>query len=116
VAKPLTLISTWDGDEISIRRTYRHLVVARNLLRDKTAAQFEKAVREAISLPITGQGLWLAIQFGERDRLLERAGQQGLILTAGYHNRALLCPPVNLSERDIHDGVAILKRVIDELS
>ena len=63
VSKPLTLISTWDGDEISIRRTYRHLIVARECLVKGTALKFHNACREVISLPMSGQGLWQAIEF-----------------------------------------------------
>ncbi len=105
VAKPLTLISTWDGDEISMRRNYRHLVVAREALNNKTAQYFEN---ECQKLGCVGKGFWQVLDFKQPEKL----AQAGLLLGQGFDHKLILSPPVNSSQEQIDQGLAILRRCL----
>jgi succinylglutamate-semialdehyde dehydrogenase len=87
--KPLTLISTWDGDEISMRRNYRHLVVARDILKTKNALYFES---ECQKLGCTGKGFW---------QVLDHQGK-----------KLFLTPPINITREEIEVRLAHLKKVL----
>ncbi|MES2504382.1 MAG: aldehyde dehydrogenase family protein [Myxococcota bacterium] len=114
VAKPLTLISTWDGDEISMRRAYRHLIVAHEKLQNSLANKFESAISK-LGSAFTGKGLWYSWdlpspEHAQKARLeLEQAG---LLLAKGFGSKLILCPPVTLNEQDLTRGLEILERYL----
>jgi succinylglutamic semialdehyde dehydrogenase len=116
VGKPLTLISTWDGDELSMIRTRAHLIEARALLEERRPERFEKALNEAkLKVPHVGRGLHQALVFesvGAADEVRARLKDNGLRVGAGLPGRLVLSPPVSLSDDECAKGLEILKATI----
>ena len=79
VSKPLTLISTWDGDEISMRRNYRHILVALESLKNQTALYFEAECKKRGS---SGKGFWQVLK------------------------GVMICPPINITREQIDAGLS----------
>jgi succinylglutamic semialdehyde dehydrogenase len=120
VSTPLQLISTWDGDEISIVRTRHHLLEAREALRHKRGERFAGALEEALHgrVPLRGRGLLWALDLEDEGRaqgLIERGKEQGLRLTRGLGARVMVVPPVNLGDAEIEEGIGRLKRALEGL-
>ncbi|MCW5807248.1 MAG: aldehyde dehydrogenase family protein [Deltaproteobacteria bacterium] len=69
IGTPLTLVSTWDGDELSLVRQHHYLRAARRLDVEAQAAQLEQALAkicEKESAPMHGLGAYRVIHAGER--------------------------------------------------
>jgi len=118
VAKPLTLISTWDGDEISLLRTRHHLEAAWKNKDTDRASSFEEAARAAVggAAQVNGRGLYLSLDLDDepaRDALIERARERGLLLGRGWGARALVVPPIDVSEEERGRGLARLKEALE---
>jgi 4-aminobutyrate aminotransferase-like enzyme len=118
VDKPLTLISTWDGDEISIQRAHHHLLEARNLLHHSRGAAFARAVDDA-KLPGTrhGGGLWQVVDLGDEgraDAIRKGALRRGLQIGKGLPGRLVLSPPLCIKDSDIHAGLQRLQQALGE--
>ena len=116
VAKPLTLISTWDGDEISMLRAQHHLLAARSLLTEHRGKAFQRAV-EGLSVrgERHGGGLWQVLQLGDEAKatsVRERALAAGLRLGRGLPGRVVLAPPVCVDDDETQRGLAILAKVL----
>jgi 4-aminobutyrate aminotransferase-like enzyme len=105
VAKPLTLISTWDGDEISIRRTYRHLLMARETLAKGMRESFDRLLA---GLPVNGIGMWRSIDAD----IVESARERGLILAHGFEGCTMITPHLASTNDELQRGVAILKELL----
>ena len=120
IDKPLTLISTWDGDEISIQRTHHHLLEARNLLHRGRGAVFARAVDEA-KLPGKrhGGGLWQVLDVGDEARaeaIRKHALRRGLRVGKGLPGRIVLGPPVCVADEEIVAGLQRLQQAVREAS
>lgn len=120
VPTPLTLISTWDGDEISMVRTRYHLLEAIQGLRARRAQAFEEALLDAVDgrALAFGRGLYwgLDVESEERaQRLLEQAREQNLRLTRGLPGRVMVVPPVNIGDRELEDGMKRLRLALEAL-
>ena len=125
VSKPLTLISTWDGDEISMRRTYRHLVEAKKHLERGVAKKFEGAFRHPAldagsstgpriksGVTGTGLGLWRAFDLGSPEKAhaaQSKLKEAGLLLSKGFGGKLIACPPICVTDSELERGVEILK-------
>jgi 4-aminobutyrate aminotransferase-like enzyme len=119
VGKPLTLISTWDGDEISIVRAHHHLLEARSLLKAGRGVAFASALDEA-RLPGKrhGGGLWQVLDLGDElraDAARKAALRRGLHLGKGMPGRIVLAPPLSVSESEVEQGVARLDQALREV-
>jgi hypothetical protein len=81
VPNPLTLVSTWDGDELSLIQMHHQLRAARELDVAAGIAALDAAlmhVRDA-GMPIHGAGLYRVIETGERaDRLASGLIERGV--------------------------------------
>lgn len=119
VAKPLTLISTWDGDELSIVRARHHLIEAKRLLPEGRARAFEARVRAAeLGAKVRGRGLALAIDVGTEERaeaLLAAALELGLKLHRGLPGVVMLLPPVTVSDDEIEAGLERLQCALEAI-
>ncbi len=119
VGKPLTLISTWDGDELSILRTYHHVLEARALLKDGRGAAFHRRLDE-LRLPgrRLGAGLWQVLDLGDvlkADALKKGAFRRGLRLGRGLPGRVVLAPPLCVSDDEVQAGLARLEQAVREV-
>jgi acetylornithine/succinyldiaminopimelate/putrescine aminotransferase len=119
VNKPHTLISTWDGDEISILRTRHHLLEARALLKEGRGAAFSRRLDEA-RLPARrlGTGLWQVIDFADEmraDAVRKGALRRGLRLGKGLPGRVVIAPPLSVSEDEMAGGIARLELALREV-
>ena len=118
VPKPLTLISTWDGDEISMLRARHHLTEARHLLKAGRGAAFSRLLDEA-HLPgrRLGAGLWQVIELGDEmkaDAVRKAALRRGLRLGRGLPGRIVLAPPLCADDAEMQTGIQRLEQAMRE--
>jgi 4-aminobutyrate aminotransferase-like enzyme/GNAT superfamily N-acetyltransferase len=112
VGKPLMLISTWDGDEVSVARTHEHLRRAWQLDLGPAIEALDEVVSEAAeSLAGTagGQGLYRTIEVKDAariDALLEMASGQGLRLRRGLPNVIVFAPALDVAPEALSGPVA----------
>jgi len=110
VAKPLTLISTWDGDEISILRNYRHMLLARESLKAGLAKQFDEVLaQQGISKHLAGLGLWRS---AKTPNLAAEAQKRGLLLANGFDGRTMITPHLGSTKAELERGVEILRSLL----
>jgi 4-aminobutyrate aminotransferase-like enzyme len=119
VGKPLTLISTWDGDEISMLRAHHHLLEARHLLKESRGAAFQRALDDK-KLPgkRLGAGLWQVLDVGDElkaDAVRKAALRRGVRLGKGFPGRVLLVPPLCVNDAEIVSGIARVEQAIREV-
>lgn len=96
VSKPLTLISTWDGDDISMLRSYYKLLYAANL-NHKT--DFCTMLKNSLSsYKIDGMGKWVSIKLNDEKiaKVIKHAYENKILLAKGFDNRLMICPPLDL--------------------
>lgn len=119
VDKPLTLISTWDGDEISMRRNYHHILMAMRQISSSQTTYFSQMLQSLQNkIPLRGDGFWQVMSLRDektRNHIYDRCYEQGLLLRKGLPNTAVICPPINISKEAIDKGVEILSKVISEV-
>ena len=72
VAKPFTLVSTWDGDELSLIQAHHQLREARRVDVRSAAEAWTSALRHA-PYPARGLGLYRVLHTGEDTDRVERA-------------------------------------------
>lgn len=120
VAKPLTLISTWDGDEICARRTTQHLIAAKDALSDGAPARFAAAVADfGFAAAHNGAGLWHVFDLGDEAKaakVIDVALERGLRLGRGLPGRVVVCPPLDVTAGDTERGLSILADVLEQLA
>ena len=119
VSKPLQLISTWDGDEISIVRTHHHLLEARHLLKDGRGAAFHRLLDD-VKLPgrRKGAGLWQVLDVGDEmkaDAVRKGALRRGLRLGRGLPGHVVLAPPLGVTDNEMKSGIARLEQAVREV-
>ncbi len=119
VGKPLQLISTWDGDEISIVRTHHHLLEARRLLKDSRGAAFHRMVDE-VRLPgrRKGAGLWQVLDVEDElkaDAVRKAAFRRGLRLKKGLPGHIVMAPAVCASDDEMKLGLSRLEQAVREV-
>ncbi|MFO0749908.1 MAG: aldehyde dehydrogenase family protein [Myxococcota bacterium] len=109
VPEKLTLISTWDGDELSLTRLVWELRAARNL----PLAVRAEALRKALA-PLgeaQGEGLFLTIEHPQAESLQRRLIERGVRL--GLEERQLrVCPPLNITPEDIQRLATAVREVL----
>lgn len=112
VGTPLQLISTWDGDELSMIRTHEHLRAAHRLQLDPAIDALDDLVNEAADrfalARVGGLGLYRTLSFGEAaraDAVRERARASGLLLGRGLPDTLLLVPPLDISPAAIRGPI-----------
>lgn len=126
VPKPLTLISTWDGDEISIIRARHHLLEARALLSSQKAAAFAEqftlmtatTARHTVNRsPVhhLGAGLWQVLDVGSEERaasLRKYSASLGLHVGRGLSGRIIVAPPICVSDEHMQLGLERLGKAL----
>jgi 4-aminobutyrate aminotransferase-like enzyme len=105
VAKPLAMVSTWDGDELSLVREHHQLRAARTRDLSKAAAAWDLALQPAIDagMRVRGRGLYRVIAAGARgDELHAALLAEGVDLQKfpGGHLAAIPCLDSALSDAE----------------
>lgn len=109
VPEGLVLISTWDGDELSLLRLTWELRAARSLPIAATSAAL-RAQLERLG-PVTGEGLYLAVRTPQAGRLLRDMAARDIFFEQTAQGALLCAPPLNLTQ----DDIAVLAAAIDAL-
>ena len=98
VATPLAMVSTWDGDELSLVREHHQLRAARRLDLDEAVAALESAmsVVAKAGLSSAGAGLLRVVHAGDRAvDLAEALGERGLAPRAYPGGYLAFVPPLD---------------------
>ena len=102
VEKPLTLVSTWDGDELSLMQAHHQLRAARRV--DVAAAS--AALDEALSktdLPSRGLGAYRVIDAGDRAEAVEAAlAKEGVRARRFANGASAVAPHLDTAVADAH--------------
>lgn len=129
VEKPLTLISTWDGDEISVIRNRYHLLEARRLLPDQRAAKFStmwtgfcdtlKMRRPDLSFQphFAGHGLRHVVDLGSAERaqeLVRCCAAERLRVGCSAAGKVWVAPPINLEPSEMTEGIQRFSRAWEQ--
>jgi acetylornithine/succinyldiaminopimelate/putrescine aminotransferase len=120
IGTPLQLISTWDGDELSLIRTHEHLRAAHRLPLEPSIdalGDIAHEVRDRFELPRAGGlGLYRTLSFDDPARaeaVRERAHAAGLLLGRGLPDTLILAPPLDIGPATIRGPIrtALLEAV-----
>lgn len=104
IAKPLMLISTWDGDELSLIRTHEHLRAAHRLELRPAIHELDDLVHEAAAAigeaaRIGGRGLYRTLSCASADQAeaIERTcAASGLRLGRGLPDTLIFAPALDV--------------------
>ena len=104
VAKPLTLISTWDGDELSATRLLWQLYATRENMLERVQ-QLSTRLDEILSQSFTreqigGKGLYRTVQLPHASLLYEALRGEGVQLQR-LGDRICIAPPITATESDL---------------
>lgn len=109
IKKPLVLISTWDGDELSAIRAHQHLRAARRLRLGEAIDALDELLRDDVQgafpdVRLGGLGLYRTITFPE-PALAEAVDQaclhRGLYLGNGLPDTLVFAPPLTIVPQTI---------------
>lgn len=111
VGKPLTLISTWDGDELCVIRTHEALRAAWRLDMAPAIAALDAAVRAAASRVggcVGGLGLYrtIAVPDALADAFGEALAAEGVHAKRGLPTVWTFCPRLDVAAEEIESEVA----------
>ncbi|MEZ4359975.1 MAG: aldehyde dehydrogenase family protein [Kofleriaceae bacterium] len=101
VPGPLTLVSTWDGDELSLIRQHHHLRAARAFELAPAIAALDRAMARLAErgLPSAGAGLYRVVSAGERaPALVAQLDAAGLRTRALPLGRVVVAPALDQAE------------------
>ncbi|HWM86830.1 MAG TPA: aldehyde dehydrogenase family protein [Kofleriaceae bacterium] len=113
VAEPLTLVSTWDGDELSLVREHHQLRAARqvDVAAASTALDGALAAAARLDMPVLGLGLYRVIDAGERAESLAFDLRRHGVAVRRFPNGCLaLAPPLDRGEA----AATALGRALDQ--
>jgi acetylornithine/succinyldiaminopimelate/putrescine aminotransferase len=112
IDKPVTLISTWDGEEVSLVRTHEHLRAAWRLDLAPAIAALDELLRasaDELGGRIGGLGLYRTWTLPTAElavRLVGAAAEQGLSLRRGRSDTVLFVPPLDVDPAVLRGAVA----------
>jgi acetylornithine/succinyldiaminopimelate/putrescine aminotransferase len=108
VQKPLTLISTWDGDDVSIMRSYYKLIWVSKFKQTNPDNFMLKLKNKFQNYDIQGMGYWAGIKMPQNkiEQIIQASKEEGVLLSQGFDNRLMVCPSLDLGpaeqEKIIH--------------
>ena len=117
VPKPLTMVSTWDGDEISLIRCHHHLRALRLGAHDHACGVFESVVDalRAWGYTVRGSGLYYVIDVGDdADAISARLRSAGLSTRSFSNGTLALVPPFDLTTEDAARALNLLESELKE--
>ncbi len=98
VAKPLTLVSTWDGDELSLIQMHHQLRAARNVDVAAATSALDAALKpaEEAGLTVHGAGLYRVLDAGDRaDAIAARLSAEGVRVRTYPGGRLAIVPSLD---------------------
>ncbi|HET6612919.1 MAG TPA: aldehyde dehydrogenase family protein [Kofleriaceae bacterium] len=119
VSAPLTLVSTWDGDELSLIREHHQLRCAMDLFRTGAIAAGTRALDaiaarfSAAKMPCSGLGLYRVVHAGDRaDATAEALARHHVRAGRVPGGRLILAPPLDGAEA----AAEAMAAALDDLS
>lgn len=116
VEKPLTLISTWDGDELSMARAYHHLLRAADQGLMENIRFFEQRMGALHGkADVVGMGCWHAIRYKDsqkRSFAQEQARKQGVLFGEGFDNALMVCPKPDYNRQQFEHVIRVVEGII----
>jgi acyl-CoA reductase-like NAD-dependent aldehyde dehydrogenase/4-aminobutyrate aminotransferase-like enzyme len=115
IATPLTLVSTWDGDELSLVRQHHQLRAARRLDLSAMIGELDAILKLAgeRGLRSSGLGLYRVLDAGSRGGALAlKLADQGIRVRAYAHGRLAVVPPLDLSSAALGQLAAVLREAL----
>ncbi len=103
VDKPLTLVSTWDGDELSMLRVQHAVRTVRRLSLAQAAVALDGALEpaRAAGFTVRGAGLLRVVEAGEAGaRCVEALKTRRVRVAAWPGGRIGFCPPLDMPPED----------------
>ena len=104
VPNPLTMVSTWDGDELSMIRAQHNLMATRKIHRSKPAKVLDTLASRLSDLGYTtyGQGFYRVIHLEQSPwGVREKLKASGLIARAFPNGTIALIPPLDITEEEM---------------
>ena len=115
VAEPLTMVSTWDGDELSLVREHHQLRAARHIDVARGSSALDKALAPARAAGIVsrGLGLYRVLDAGARAAdLCDGLRRRGVALRRFPTGHVAVVPPLDLAEESAQRLGAALREVL----
>ncbi len=114
VPKPLTLISTWDGDELSAARLLRAMYVARGLDAAERATALDAALERA-GAEAAGAGLYrvLTLEAERADAVAARLAEAGIALHRPTPTALVVAPPLTVTDESLARLAAVLGAALE---
>lgn len=115
VPTPLTMISTWDGDELSAIRVHHQLRAARRLDLSSAIAFLDRALEPLAeaSVAVGGHGLYRVIDAGDRaDAWAQALGDRGIGVRLLPNGRLAVAPPLDLEQAAYERLAAALAEIV----
>jgi 4-aminobutyrate aminotransferase-like enzyme/GNAT superfamily N-acetyltransferase len=113
VATPLTLVSTWDGDELSLVQMHHQLRAARSIDVASGSAALDAALAPLgkAGLEVAGRGLYRVVHAGEQaGALVERLEAAGIRVRAYPGGRLAIAPALDRAREHAEALGAVLAR------
>ena len=117
LAKPLQLISTWDGDEVSTLRLAWLLRALRKGDHQETAQMFEQSVREALEskgIQVNGEGFYLAFEVpnGGGEQIRSALRSRGIHVGKSARGHLICAPALTTLHSEKIDQVTTALRAV----
>ncbi len=115
VEKPLTLISTWDGDELSATRLLWQMYACEGAPVAERAAQLEGILVDAgLGEALGGAGLYRTLDLGTEyaARLQRSLDQHGVRVQRPLPHLLVVAPPITIGEPALHSFAWALRRAM----
>lgn len=106
VDTPLALISTWDGDEVSMLRTHQHLRQIGSGALGSTPIDLRAAIETVApaTVEVRGRGAFVGLSFTDVQHwrsFVAKAEVSGLAYLQGLPQVAILCPRLDLTTEEL---------------
>jgi hypothetical protein len=113
VSEPLTMVSTWDGDELSLIRVHHQLRAARHAEVEAIAHALDWALEPATDLgPVDGLGAYRVVHPKDPDRVLGCLARHGFRARAFANGAVPICPPLD----SLPESFGTLRAAFEEAS
>ena len=110
VSEKLTLISTWDGDELGLTRLVLELRAARRLPVDELARQLKKAL--SAHGTVRGEGLFLGLEVPNAESVARRLAERRVRVGLTDDKALRIAPPLNVTREEVAALVQLLKEAV----